>query len=68
MVLARRVPSVSEEEAFRDAVPGKDADKVTMRHGLATVAVAEALFESATGGARFTWLPNPPDRDRGLMP
>jgi carbonic anhydrase/acetyltransferase-like protein (isoleucine patch superfamily) len=84
MVLARRVPSVSEEdmvryatakpeplrtehEAFRDAVLGKDAAKVTMRQSLATVAVAEALFESATEGARFTWLPNPPDRGRGLM-
>jgi predicted dehydrogenase len=36
-----------EHEQFRDAVTGKDADIVTMRQGLRTVAVAEACIESA---------------------
>jgi predicted dehydrogenase len=39
-----------EHEAFRDAVLGKDSDIVTMRQGLTTVAVAEALLESAKTG------------------
>jgi predicted dehydrogenase len=39
-----------EHEAFRDAVLGKEADIVTMRQGLATVAVAEAVLESAQTG------------------
>jgi UDP-N-acetylglucosamine 3-dehydrogenase len=43
-------PLRTEHEAFRDAVLGKDADIVTMRAGLATVAVAEALLVSATEG------------------
>ncbi len=43
-------PLRAEHEAFRDAVLGKDADIVTMRAGLATVAVAEALLTSATEG------------------
>ncbi|MGN6334396.1 MAG: Gfo/Idh/MocA family protein [Motilibacteraceae bacterium] len=43
-------PLRTEHEAFRDAVLGKDADIVTMRQGLATVAVAEACLESAREG------------------
>jgi predicted dehydrogenase len=43
-------PLRTEHEAFRDAVLGKDADIVTMRAGLATVAVAEALLLSASQG------------------
>jgi predicted dehydrogenase len=39
-----------EHEQFRDAVSGKDADIVTMRQGLRTVAVAEACIESARTG------------------
>ena len=39
-----------EHEAFRDAVSGGDADIVTMRQGLATVAVAEAVLESSVTG------------------
>jgi predicted dehydrogenase len=46
-----------EHEAFRDAVLGKDSDIVTMRQGLATVAVAEALLEAATTGT--TVVPTP---------
>ena len=40
-------PLRTEHEAFRDAVLGKPADVVTMRQGLRTVAVAEAVLASA---------------------
>ena len=43
-----------EHEAFRDAVLGKSSDIVTMRQGLATVAVAEALLEAASTGTTVT--------------
>jgi predicted dehydrogenase len=43
-------PLRTEHEAFRDAVLGLDADIVTMRQGLATVAVAEAVLISARDG------------------
>ena len=43
-------PLRTEHEAFRDAVLGKETDIVTMRQGLATVAVAEAVIESARMG------------------
>ena len=48
---AKAEPLRTEHEAFRDAVLGKDADIVTMRQGLATVAVAEACIESANTGS-----------------
>jgi len=43
-------PLRTEHEAFRDAVLGEKADIVTMREGLATVAVAEAAIRSAAEG------------------
>jgi predicted dehydrogenase len=43
-------PLRTEHEKFRDAVLGKPADIVTMRQGLATVEVAEAILESARSG------------------
>ena len=43
-----------EHEAFRDAVLGKESDIVTMRQGLATVAVAEAAIRSALDGVVVT--------------
>jgi predicted dehydrogenase len=43
-------PLRTEHEAFRDAVLGKSGDIVTMRQGLATVAVAEAVLEAAKTG------------------
>lgn len=43
-------PLRTEHEAFRDAVLGKSNEIVTMRQGLATVAVAEAVLESASTG------------------
>jgi predicted dehydrogenase len=48
--IAKPEPLRTEHEAFRDAVLGKDADIVTMRQGLATVAVAEAVIASAAEG------------------
>jgi len=43
-------PLRTEHEAFRDAVLGKSTDIVTMRQGLETVAVAEAVLASASSG------------------
>jgi predicted dehydrogenase len=43
-------PLRTEHEAFRDAVLGKSGDIVTLRQGLATVAVAEAVLEAAKTG------------------
>jgi predicted dehydrogenase len=43
-------PLRTEHEAFRDAVLGKSSDIVTMRQGLATVAVAEAVLAAAKTG------------------
>jgi UDP-N-acetylglucosamine 3-dehydrogenase len=48
--IAKPEPLRTEHEAFRDAVLGKDSDIVTMRQGMATVAVAEAVLESALKG------------------
>lgn len=48
--IAKPEPLRTEHEAFRDAVLGLESDIVTMRQGLETVAVAEAILEaSATG-------------------
>ncbi|MGL4174377.1 MAG: Gfo/Idh/MocA family protein [Actinomycetota bacterium] len=49
--LAKPEPLRVEHEAFRNAVLGKEADIVTMRQGLATVGVAEAIIDSALTGA-----------------
>ena len=48
--IAKPEPLRTEHEAFRDAVLGRPADIVTMEQGLATVAVAEAVIESASTG------------------
>jgi predicted dehydrogenase len=52
--IAKPEPLRAEHEAFRDAVLGKPADIVTMRQGLATVAVAEAALRSAETGTTQT--------------
>jgi UDP-N-acetylglucosamine 3-dehydrogenase len=44
-------PLRTEHESFRDAVLGMPADIVTMDQGLVTVAVAEAMIESARTGS-----------------
>ncbi len=43
-------PLMREHENFRDAVLGKPADIVTLKQGLNTVRVAEAVIESANTG------------------
>lgn len=48
--IAKPEPLRVEHENFRDAVLGKEADIVTMRQGLGTVRVAEAMIESAHAG------------------
>jgi predicted dehydrogenase len=48
--IAKPEPLRAEHEAFRDAVLGLPADIVSMRQGLATVAVAEAALAAATSG------------------
>ncbi len=45
--ISKPEPLRTEHEAFRDKVLGKDADIVTMRQGLRTVEVAEAVIRSA---------------------
>lgn len=52
--IAKPEPLRVEHEAFRDAVLGKAADIVTMRQGLATVAVADAVLRSAADGTTVT--------------
>jgi predicted dehydrogenase len=46
--IAKPEPLRTEHESFRDAVLGRESDIVTMRQGLATVAVAEAMLTSAS--------------------
>jgi UDP-N-acetylglucosamine 3-dehydrogenase len=48
--IAKPEPLRTEHEAFRNAVFGMGGDIVTMAQGLATVAVAEAVIESAATG------------------
>jgi UDP-N-acetylglucosamine 3-dehydrogenase len=48
--IAKPEPLRVEHENFRDAVLGKGADIVTMKQGLTTVRVAEAMIESASTG------------------
>jgi len=56
--IAKPEPLRTEHEAFRDAVlglEGASARIVTMRQGLATVAVAEAAIRSAREGVVVTF-------------
>jgi len=48
--ISKPEPLQVEHEQFRDAVLGKEADIVTLEQGMATVAVAEAVIESARTG------------------
>jgi predicted dehydrogenase len=48
--IAKPEPLRTEHEAFREAVLGRPSEVVTMRQGMATVAVAEAVIESAVKG------------------
>ena len=49
--IPKREPLLVEHERFRDAVEGKDSDIVTLRQGMRTVEVAEAVLQSAVDGA-----------------
>ncbi|MFZ0159748.1 MAG: Gfo/Idh/MocA family oxidoreductase [Kineosporiaceae bacterium] len=57
-------PLRTEHEAFRDAVLGKSMDIVTLREGLATVAVAEMVLTSAREG-RVVDIPDVVEADEG---
>lgn len=48
--LTRKEPLRTEHEAFRDAVLGTGSNIVTMREGLNTVRVVEAVLDSAASG------------------
>jgi len=48
--IAKPEPLRVEHENFRDALLGKEADIVTLQQGMTTVAVAEAVIESARSG------------------
>jgi UDP-N-acetylglucosamine 3-dehydrogenase len=48
--IPKREPLLVEHEAFRDAVLGRSSDIVTLDDGARTVAVAEAVIESARTG------------------
>jgi UDP-N-acetylglucosamine 3-dehydrogenase len=52
--IPKREPLLVEHERFRDAVEGKDSDIVTLRQGMRTVEVAEALLKSARDGVTVT--------------
>ncbi|WP_262850166.1 Gfo/Idh/MocA family protein [Mumia quercus] len=49
--IPRREPLLVEHEAFRDAVLGRSADIVTLREGLRTVEISEAVLRSAETGS-----------------
>ena len=48
--IAKPEPLRVEHEQFRNAVLGKECDIVTLEQGMTTVAVAEAVIESARTG------------------
>ena len=48
--IAKPEPLQIEHQQFRDAVLGKKSDIVTLEQGMTTVAVAEAVIESALSG------------------
>ncbi|MCB2413626.1 Gfo/Idh/MocA family oxidoreductase [Demequina sp. TTPB684] len=48
--IAKAEPLATEHAAFRDGILGKSATYVTMREGLETVAVVDAVLESARTG------------------
>lgn len=52
--LARREPLRVEQEAFRDALWGRDSQIVSMSDGVHTLCVVEAVLESAATGQTIT--------------
>lgn len=55
--LAKREPLLVEHERFRDAVAGTGDDIVTLRQGLRTVEVSEAVIRSADEGVTVSTVP-----------
>jgi predicted dehydrogenase len=55
--LDKREPLLVEHERFRDAMGGGGAGIVTLREGLRTVEVAEAVLEAASTGGTVTLPP-----------
>jgi predicted dehydrogenase len=55
--ISKREPLLVEHERFRDAVLGKGDDIVTLREGLKTVEVAEAMLHSAESGQAVSLAP-----------
>lgn len=52
--LARREPLLVEQENFRDALWGRPSEAVSMREGVNTLRVVEAVLESASTGHTVT--------------
>lgn len=52
--LARREPLLVEQENFRDALWGRPSEAVSMREGVNTLRVVEAVLESASTGRTVT--------------
>ena len=52
--ISKPEPLRSEHEAFRDAILGRESNIVTMREAMATVAVAQAIIDSAERGQTVT--------------
>jgi UDP-N-acetylglucosamine 3-dehydrogenase len=66
--IPKREPLLVEHERFRDAVLGKAADIVTLRKGLRTVEVSEAVLESAERGVTIeTSSANGRERREGAL-
>jgi UDP-N-acetylglucosamine 3-dehydrogenase len=66
--IPKREPLLVEHERFRDAVLGKPADIVTLRKGLRTVEVSEAVLESAERGVTIeTSSPSGPEQREGAL-
>jgi UDP-N-acetylglucosamine 3-dehydrogenase len=66
--IPKREPLLVEHERFRDAVLGEPADIVTLRKGLRTVEVSEAVLESAERGVTVdTSSPSESERREGAL-
>jgi predicted dehydrogenase len=56
--IPKREPLLVEHERFRDAMNGDDCGIVTLREGLRTVEVAEAVLEAARTGHAVPLMPD----------
>jgi len=60
--IQKREPLLVEHEQFRDAVNGEPSDIVTLRQGLRTVEVAEAVLEASRTGSTVQLTADAPTR------